>query len=112
MPFHNVRDSAAAFERVREACEAAGRDPSSMTYSVAQTVCCGKDEAEFRRRAAAIGWEPDTIRETAVGGTPDEVAAKIAKFSEIGAERVYLQVLDLSDLDHLALIASDVAPQV
>jgi hypothetical protein len=40
------------------------------------------------------------------------VAAKLAKFAEIGAERVYLQVLDLGDLDHLALIASDVAPHV
>jgi F420-dependent oxidoreductase-like protein len=112
VPFHTVQDSAAAFERVREACEAAGRSPASMIYSVAQTVCCGKDEAEFRRRAAAIGWEPDTIRETAVAGTPGEVAAKVAEFAEIGAERVYLQVLDLGDLDHLALIASDVAPQV
>ncbi len=112
VPFHSVQDSAAAFGRVREACESAGRHPSSMVYSVAQTVCCGKDEAEFRRRAAAIGWEPDTIRDTAVAGTPGEVAAKIAEFAEIGAERVYLQVLDLSDLDHLALIASDVAPRV
>jgi alkanesulfonate monooxygenase SsuD/methylene tetrahydromethanopterin reductase-like flavin-dependent oxidoreductase (luciferase family) len=83
-----------------------------MTYSVAQTVCCGKDEAEFRRRAAAIGLEPAQAREHGLGGTPGEVAAKIAEFAEIGAERVYLQVLDPSDLDHLALIASDVAPQV
>ena len=40
------------------------------------------------------------------------MAAKIAEYAEIGAGRVYLQVLDLGDLDHLALIASDVAPQV
>jgi hypothetical protein len=40
------------------------------------------------------------------------VVAKIAEFAEIGAERVYLQVLDLEDLDHLELIASDVSPQV
>ena len=112
VPFHTVQDSAAAFARVREACEAAGRYSSSMFYSVAQTVCCGKDEAEFRRRAAAIGREPDTMRETGVAGTPGEVAAKIAEFAEIGADRVYLQVLDLGDLDHLALIASDVAPQL
>ncbi len=112
VPFGSVADSAAGFARVREACEAAGRYPASMTYSVAQTVCCGKDEAEFRRRAAAIGREPAEAREHGVGGTPGEVAAKIAEFAEIGAERVYLQVLDLGDLDHLALIASDVAPQV
>jgi alkanesulfonate monooxygenase SsuD/methylene tetrahydromethanopterin reductase-like flavin-dependent oxidoreductase (luciferase family) len=111
VPFNSVADSAAVFARVREACEAAGRYPASMTYSVAQTVCCGKDEAEFRRRAAAIGLEPAEAREHGVGGTPGEVVAKIAEFAEIGAERVYLQVLDLSDLDHLALIASDVVPQ-
>ena len=111
VPFQSVPDSAAGFARVREACEAAGRYPATMTYSVAQTVCCGKDEAEFRRRAAAIGREPADMREHGLGGTPGEVAAKIAEFAEIGAERVYLQVLDLSDLDHLALIASDVVPQ-
>ena len=111
MPFHSVADSAAGFARVREACEAAGRNPASLTYSVAQTVCCGKDEAEFRRRAAAIGRAPDEMREHGIGGTPGEVAAKIAEYAEIGAERVYLQVLDLGDLDHLALIASDVVPQ-
>ena len=112
LPFHTVQDSAAAFGRVREACQTAGRYPASMIYSVAQTVCCGKDEAEFRRRAAAIGREPDSMRATGLAGTPGEVAAKIAEFAEIGADRVYLQVLDLGDLDHLALIASDVMPQV
>jgi F420-dependent oxidoreductase-like protein len=112
LPFHTVQDSAAAFERVREACQTAGRYPASMIYSVAQTVCCGKDEAEFRRRAAAIGREPDSMRAAGLAGTPGEVAAKIAEFAEIGADRVYLQVLDLGDLDHLALIASDVMPQV
>ena len=111
-PFHSAAGSAAGFARVREACEAAGRYPASMTYSVAQTVCCGKDEAEFRRRAAAIGREPAEMREHGLGGTPGEVAAKIAEYAEIGAERVYLQVLDLHDLGHLELIASDVLPQV
>jgi alkanesulfonate monooxygenase SsuD/methylene tetrahydromethanopterin reductase-like flavin-dependent oxidoreductase (luciferase family) len=75
-------------------------------------VCCGKDEAEFRRRAAAIGWEPEDLRRRALGGTPGEIAAKIAEYAEIGAERIYLQVLDLSDLDHLELLASDLSPQV
>jgi F420-dependent oxidoreductase-like protein len=110
--FQTVADTAAAFARVREACEAAGRDPSSMTFSVAHTVCCGQDEAEFRRRAAAIGYEPDAMRAIGVTGTPGEVAAKIGEYAGIGAERVYLQVLDLTDLDHLALIASDVIPEI
>jgi F420-dependent oxidoreductase-like protein len=110
--FRSVADTAAAFARAREACEAAGRDPSSLICSVAHTVCCGQDEAEFRRRAAAIGREPDAMRAIGVTGTPDEVVAKIGGYAEIGAERVYLQVLDLGDLDHLALIASDVVPEI
>jgi F420-dependent oxidoreductase-like protein len=111
--FASLADSEATFSRVREACEAAGRYPASMTFSVAQTVCCGKDDAEFRRRAAAIGRDPDEMRASgALAGTPGEVAAKIGEFAEIGAERIYLQVLDLSDIEHLELIASDVAPQV
>jgi F420-dependent oxidoreductase-like protein len=110
--FHSVRDSADAFARTREACEAIGRYPDSMIYSVAHTVCCGKDEAEFRRRAAAIGRDPEDLRENELAGTPGEVASKIAEFAEIGAERVYLQVIDLEDLDHLELLASDVSPQV
>ena len=111
-PFLSVQDSAAGFTRVREACEAAGRYPSSVTYSAAQTVCCGKDEAEFSRRAAAIGRDPEDMRRDGLGGTPGQVAAKIAEFAEIGADRLYLQVLDLGDLEHLELLASDVAPQV
>ena len=74
--------------------------------------CAGRHGAEFRRRAAAIGRDPAEAREHGVGGTPGEVVAKIAEYAEIGAERVYLQVLDLADLDHLALIASDVVPQL
>ena len=61
--------------------------------------------------AAINGMTPRT-HNPHVPKTPDEVAAKIASFAEIGAERVYLQVLDLSDLDHLGLIAAEVAPQV
>jgi F420-dependent oxidoreductase-like protein len=112
VPFHSVPDSAEMFGRVRDACESAGRYSSSMTFSVAQIVCCGKDEASFRRRAEAIGRPPDELREHGLAGTPGEVAAKIAEFGESGADRVYLQVLDLDDLDHLELIAAEVAPQV
>jgi F420-dependent oxidoreductase-like protein len=111
-PFHSVAESAEMFGRVRAACEEAGRYPSSMTFSVAQVVCCGKDDSEYRRRAAAIGRDPDELRTAGLAGTPDELVAKIGSFAEAGAERVYLQVLDLSDLDHLELIAAEVAPQV
>ena len=112
VPFVNVEQTGAAFGRIREACQAAGRDPGSLVYSAAQTVCCGRDEAELARRAAAIGWDLATQRADGLVGTPDEIVDRIGTFAELGATRFYLQVLDLHDLDHLELIASEVMPQV
>jgi F420-dependent oxidoreductase-like protein len=110
--FSSVADAAAGFGRVRDACAAAGRDQASMTYSVAQTVCAGRDRAEIARRAGAIGRDPGELRATGLAGTPAEIASKIGEFANIGAQRIYLQVLDLDDLDHLELIAAEVLPQV
>jgi len=112
VPFASTDDVAAAYGRVRQACESAGRDADDLTYSAALIVCCGKDEAEVNRRAAAIGREPDELRVNGLTGTPGEVADAIARFREVGVERLYLQIMDLSDLDHLELIASEVAPQL
>jgi len=112
LPFSSVEATAKQFARVRAACEAHGRDPAGIVLSAAQTVCCGATEAEVARRAAAIGRDPRELRENAVAGTPDEVVAKLRAFADAGASRAYLQVLDLDDLEHLALIASDVVPQL
>jgi F420-dependent oxidoreductase-like protein len=112
VPFVNVEQTGAAFGRIREACRVAGRDPGSLVYSAAQTVCCGRDEAELARRAAAIDWDLATQRADGLVGTPDEIVDRIGKFAELGATRFYLQVMDLHDLDHLELIASEVMPQV
>jgi alkanesulfonate monooxygenase len=112
LPFGSVLDTEAQFARVRAACEARGRDPRTLTYSAAQVVCCGRDENEFERRAANIGRRPDELRQNGAAGTPDEVVARIEAFAAIGAERVYLQVLDLDDLDHVDLLAKEVLPRV
>jgi F420-dependent oxidoreductase-like protein len=109
-PFVNREFFAAQCDRVRSACETIDRDPSTMTFSAALVVCCGADEAEVERRAASIGREPGELRENGAAGTPDEVAATIRSWAEAGAERIYLQVLDLADLEHLDIIADDVAP--
>jgi F420-dependent oxidoreductase-like protein len=95
---------------VTEACQGLDRDPSTMTWSTAQVLCCGEDEEAYRRRAAAIGREPDELRANALAGTVAEVTDKLGAFAEAGAQRVYLQVLDLSDLDHLRVVAEQVAP--
>jgi F420-dependent oxidoreductase-like protein len=100
------------FERVRAACRAIDRDPADLVYSVAQVVCCGETEEVLRRRAEAIGRTPDELREEGLAGTPQEVVDKIGRFAELGAGRIYLQVLDLHDLDHIRLLATEVMPHV
>jgi len=112
LPFVDEETTAAQFARVREACVARGRDPETLTWSNALVLCVGADEAEVQRRAAAIGREPDELRANGLAGTPAEVVDKIGRYAELGAQRVYLQVLDLSDLDHLRLVAAEVMPQV
>ncbi len=92
-------------DNVRATCEAEGRDPSELTYSSAQVVCVGRDEAEFEQRAAAIGREPDELRENGVAGLPEEAIEKIEAFAAVGCDRLYFQYLDITDLDHLAVIA-------
>jgi alkanesulfonate monooxygenase SsuD/methylene tetrahydromethanopterin reductase-like flavin-dependent oxidoreductase (luciferase family) len=79
---------------------------------VAQVVCCGRDDAEIARRAAAIGRRVDELAANGLCGTPDEVVDKLGRFADLGASRAYLQVLDLTDLDHLALLGDEVLPRV
>ena len=82
--FDAVDGTQAAFDRVRAAVQAAGRPESSMIYSAAQTVCCGRDDAEIERRAAATGSSLDDLRRSGLAGTPDEIVAKIGQFAGIG----------------------------
>jgi F420-dependent oxidoreductase-like protein len=112
VPFASADDNARLFAGVRDACAEAGRDPSSLVYSSALVLCVGKDETEIARRAAAIGREVAELREHGVAGTPAEAVDVLGRYADAGAQRCYLQVLDLSDLDHLDLVASEVAPQL
>jgi len=112
LPFDSLEVTEEQFGRVRAACEAIGRDPDELTYSNALTVCCGADEAEVRRRADFIGRTPEDLRENALAGTPQEVVDTLGRYAALGATRIYLQVLDLHDLDQIRLIADEVMPHV
>ena len=103
-PFLPVERFVEQRARVGEACEAIGRDPASLRYTAAAVVCLGADDAEYVRRATAIEREPAELRSNGVAGTPEEVLASLQRWFDAGAERMYLQVLDLADLDHLDAI--------
>jgi F420-dependent oxidoreductase-like protein len=105
VPFSKIEDIAPIYERVRAASAAIGR-ATPPAFSAAAVLCVGRDDAEVRRRAAAIGREPEEMRENGgVVGTVSEAKATIQRYAEAGATRLFLQVLDLADLDHVELAA-------
>jgi F420-dependent oxidoreductase-like protein len=101
-----------AFRGVEAACAETSGRTAPMRYSVAQTVCCGRDDAEVARRAEAIGRDVAELRRLGCAGTPGQVVDDIGRFGELGASTVYLQVLDFDDVDHLELLAATVLSQV
>jgi F420-dependent oxidoreductase-like protein len=109
--FSRPRLAGQLFDNVRAACEAVGREQGPV-YSVAQTVCCGRDDRELARRASRLGRDVDDLRKNGLAGSPSELVDKIGQFAELGCGRVHLQLLDLDDLEHLDLIAREVLPQV
>ncbi|TWP48875.1 LLM class F420-dependent oxidoreductase [Lentzea tibetensis] len=113
LPFQSIETAETQFARIDAACSEIGRDPSEITRSAALVACIGRTDADVARRASAIGREVEELKENGLAGTPDEVVERLSVWRErTGIQRVYLQVLDLSDLDHITEIASDVMPKL
>ncbi|MEE6261100.1 LLM class F420-dependent oxidoreductase [Plantactinospora sonchi] len=116
VPFEPAESVGRSYAAVARASEQVGRAASGrapLVLSAALTVVCGRSDTEVRRRAETIGRDPDELRAgPGVAGTPDEVVEQLREYARHGTERVFLQVLDLADLDHLDLIAAEVAPRL
>jgi F420-dependent oxidoreductase-like protein len=113
IPFVPLDVLEATYDRVRAAVADAGRPEDSLTYSAAFVLCAGRDDAQVATRAAAIGREVDELLGASpLAGTPGQIVDKLGPFVETGVQRFYLQVLDMSDLDHLELFATEVIPQL
>src|SRR5699024_12795550 len=113
MPAPTLSTAATQSDRRADASTEAARDPNEITRSVWLTVAAGVDATQVNRRAEAAGRDVAELRADALAGTPHELVDTIGNWQEkTGVSRVYLQVLDLGDPDHLELIASEVAPQL
>jgi len=110
--FRGVDVTETLFQRVQAACVAQGRDPKTLALSTAHTVVVGKDDAEVKQRAEAIGRDVEDLKANSIAGTPAEVVDRLGQFAAVGSQRQYVQIMDLQDLDHLDLIAAEVLPQV
>jgi len=107
--------------RVVEACERAGRDPATLTFSLMTACLVGADRAELLERARALlrflgagGEDAETVlrdrSEQWLAGTPEEVVSRLGTLAEAGVQRVYLQHLLHRDLEMVALVGAEVAP--
>ena len=101
-----------AFGRVHEACEKRGRDASELQYSVALATICGENDADLARRAAAIGREVGELRENGLCGTPAEIIERVEAYKEVGATRLYTQMVDTSDVEHVTLVGESIIEAV
>jgi F420-dependent oxidoreductase-like protein len=110
--FSRPEHSAQLYAAAQMACERTGRDPSTLKLSAAVTTVCGADDAEIGRRAAAIGREVGELRQNGACGTPAEVVDRLAEWGQAGAAVAYLQLVDLTDLDHLRLLGEEVVPKL
>lgn len=110
--FATIAPLAERVARVRAACEDVGRDPDSLTYSIAATTATGPTDAVVASRAEASRQTVDGLRTSGLAGSPAEVVDKIGALRELGFDRLYFQLLDIRDLDHVDFIAREVLPQL
>ncbi|RKT33220.1 F420-dependent oxidoreductase-like protein [Microbacterium sp. AG1240] len=102
------------FAGVRAACGSVGRDPETLKLSVAMPTLAGATEADLERRAANLGRPLEAFRDAPGGivGGRDEIVAKVERLRALGAERVYLQLLDIRDLEQVEFLGSEVLPHL
>lgn len=105
IPFGELDAIEGIFANVKQAVADSGR-ADDLVYSTAFVACIGQTEADFVRRAERIGREPAELREHGIAGTPGEAAERIAQIEAAGSQRIYLQVLDMTDLDHVDELAA------
>ena len=110
--FGSIDDVRSRIQRVLAACDEADRDASTLILSMPGTTAAGNTTSEAKRRATAIGRDLNTIgNDGGFAGTASEVVDRIGVLADLGITRIYFQLLDLHDLDHLEFLASEVMPQ-
>jgi F420-dependent oxidoreductase-like protein len=109
-PNDELRERKTALDR---ACVEAGRDPASLGYSVMTACFLGETDGDVLDRVARFltirGDDTDPAalvaerRDRWLVGTVDEVVERIEDLRELGVSRVFLQHLNHSDDEMVAL---------
>ncbi len=100
-------------DNLHAACERIGRDPGTVRLSIAMSTFAGRDDAEVARRAARIGKTLEDVRDGVnIVGDADEIGRRIEFYRSFGVERVYFQLLDQQDPDHVEFLGAEVLPHL
>ncbi len=109
-----VEEARAARGRLDAACEAEGRDPATLRFSLMHSFLVGSDDADLRRRTAELArWQGVSEEQAAAAGfrgTPDAIVEQARAYADAGIERVMLQHHLFRDDAALELLAADVVP--
>ncbi|MEI5102938.1 TIGR03560 family F420-dependent LLM class oxidoreductase [Streptomyces sp. PmtG] len=97
VPFASVADVVSAFERVRSACLARPRFATDLVFSAALVLCPGTG-AELAARVAASGEPVEEINRFGAAGPVEVVAEAMNRYRAVGAQRLYAQICDVTDL--------------
>ena len=94
-------------------CEAVGRDPASILYTwQCQTVAMADAEDEARALAERSVLYQKGKPESAVVGTPEQVAERLAQYIEVGVRHLILRFADFPSADSALRFAREVAPKL
>jgi alkanesulfonate monooxygenase len=114
-----VAQTSAAYARVRDACEAIGRDPTELRYSQNMVTVLGEDEGEFRERmeqlrrrqrdARPLGEFIASHRDVWLLGTARDAVRALEARAAAGVQRAVLQD-ELGSVEMVSLIGRDVLP--
>ena len=112
-------------ERRREldrACAAVGRDPATLGFSVMMACFVGESHADVIARIARFlslrdeDTDPEAMlaerRDRWLAGTVDEVVERVGELRELGVTRVFLQHVNHSDDEMVAVIGERLLPSL
>jgi F420-dependent oxidoreductase-like protein len=121
-PFPSPDDFAKVRGKVVRACEAIGRDPATMRFSMMTGCVIGETPADAVERARTLyermprtddfdAWLANYSQRALIGSI-EEIAVRLTDYEEAGCERVMLQHLLHTDLEPVRLIGRALAPAV
>jgi F420-dependent oxidoreductase-like protein len=104
-----------AYDNVRAACRAAGRDPDEVVYSAMVGVLIAENRADLDDRVRELlqltggddaeAWLAER-RDRWIMGTPDEAWERVRELERAGVQRIMLQDFLPRDLEMVALMGS------